>query len=205
VLRIELFWKLCISIDLIFIYKTYIILKVNTCLLKWTNRVTKTTYFLTSLIISSSTDLLKTMRTTKIVTKTTYFLHWLYSSHLITIFNIKTKCMVSTWSAFSTPQQRQQICWRQQISFCWDPLPVLAWRCAQALERRKGSFLLILGNFVFHFPVFSLQANGPWNFFFSLISIYIYTCTYIWRNKHSRFTQLSKKQRKRKHNLLTHD
>lgn len=92
-----------VSIDLIFIYKNYIMLKVNMCLSEWTNRVTKTTYFLTSLIISPSTDLLKTMSNYKNrVTKITYFLHWLNSSHLITIFNIIIKCMVSTWSAFST-------------------------------------------------------------------------------------------------------
>jgi hypothetical protein len=43
-----------------------------------------------------------------------------------------------------------------------------------ALKCKKGSFLLTLGNFVFHFSTFSLQANISGKFFFqSNIDIYM--------------------------------
>jgi hypothetical protein len=96
---------------------------------------------------------------------------------------MSTKCMVSTWSAFSTPQQRQQ------ISFCWDPLA------------QEGILPPHFRQFCFSFSYVFLASKWFMKLFLSLIYIYIYIYIYIHAHtydvaKHPRFTQQSKKQGK---------
>ena len=76
------------------------------------------------------TDLLKTMRTTKIELQKQYIflLHWLYSSHPITIFNITTKYMWSTCLTFSTQQQTfPYIKFMQNFGSSFDLYPLQIW------------------------------------------------------------------------------